>query len=101
MYEYYKLKMSIKVKDIDKKDCSYYFFDDIINIENFDRNKIKIDEIHTKIFLFTKYGKINNVNLLYLIFSMNGYFEEINKSKFLTLVPTNKSKEIIKKYEEL
>ena len=32
---------------------------------------------------------------------MNGYFEEINKSKFLTLVPTNKSKEIIKKYEEL
>ena len=53
MYEYYKLKMSIKVKDIDKKDCSYYFFDDIINIENFDRNKIKIDEIHTKIFLFT------------------------------------------------
>ena len=32
---------------------------------------------------------------------MNGYFEEINKNKFLTLVPTNKSKEIIKKYEEL
>ena len=28
---------------------------------------------------------------------MNEYFEEINKSKFLTLVPTNKSKEIIKK----
>ena len=28
---------------------------------------------------------------------MNGYFEKINKSKFLTLVPTNKSKEIIKK----
>ena len=53
MYEYYKSKMSIKVKDIDKKSCSYYFFDDIINIENFDPNKIKIDEIHTKIFLFT------------------------------------------------
>ena len=32
---------------------------------------------------------------------MNGYFEEINKSKYLTLVPTNKSKEKIKKYEEL
>ena len=53
IYEYYKLKMSIKVKDIDKENCSYYFFDDIINIENFDPNKIKIDEIHTKIFLFT------------------------------------------------
>ena len=30
---------------------------------------------------------------------MNGYFEEINKSKYLTLIPTNESKE--KKYEEL
>ena len=32
---------------------------------------------------------------------MNGYFEEINKIKYLTLVPTNESKEKIKKYEEL
>ena len=31
---------------------------------------------------------------------MNGYFEEILKSKYLTLVPTNKIK-INKKYEEL
>ena len=29
---------------------------------------------------------------------VNGYFEEINKSKYLTLVPTNERKE---KYEEL
>ena len=32
---------------------------------------------------------------------MGGYFEEINKNKYLTLVPTNESKEIIKKYKEL
>ena len=32
---------------------------------------------------------------------MNGYFEEINKSKYLTLVSTNENKEIIKKYEDL
>ena len=32
---------------------------------------------------------------------MNGYFEEINGNKYFTLVPTNKSKEKIKKYEEL
>ena len=31
---------------------------------------------------------------------MNVYFEEINENKYLTLVPTNQSKEIIKKYEE-
>ena len=32
---------------------------------------------------------------------MNEYFEEINKNEYSTLVPTNKSKELIKKYEEL
>ena len=46
--------------------------------------------------------KIYSVNPLYLIFrNLNGYFEEIYKSKYLTLVPTNESKEKIKKYEEL
>ena len=43
----------------------------------------------------SKYLKINNVNPLYLIFNkVNGYFEEINKSKYLTLVPANESKKI-------
>ena len=32
---------------------------------------------------------------------MNAYFEEINGNKYLMLVPTNESKEKIKKYEEL
>ena len=32
---------------------------------------------------------------------MNGYFEEINGNKYLALVPTNESKEKIKKCEEL
>ena len=35
-----------------------------------------------------------SVNPLYLIFGkVNGYFEEINRNKCLTLVPTNESKE--------
>ena len=49
----------------------------------------------------SKYVKIHSVNPLYLIFrNVNGYFEEINKGKYLMLDPTNKSKEKIKKYEE-
>ena len=32
---------------------------------------------------------------------MSGYFEEINRNKYLTLVPTNKNKENIKKYKKL
>ena len=36
--------MSNKVKDINIKNHTYYFFDDIINIKVFDPNNIKIDE---------------------------------------------------------
>ena len=43
-----------------------------------------------------------NVNTLYLNFyKVNGYFEIINKNKYLMVVPTNESEEKIKKYEEL
>ena len=46
--------------------------------------------------------KIYSVNPLYLIFgNVNGYFEEINGNKYLTLFPTSESKEKIKKYKEL
>ena len=44
----------------------------------------------------SKYRKINNLNPLYLIFSkVNQYFEEINGNKYLTLVRTNDSKDMI------
>ena len=49
-----------------------------------------------------KHVKVNSVNPLYIIFSkVNGYFEVLNGNKHLTLVPTNESKEKIKKYEEM
>ena len=94
--------MSNKIKDIDTKKHTYYFFNNIINIKNFDLNNIKIDEKSYKNTLIyyigygtikdLKYLKINSVNPLYLIFSkVNGYFEEINENKYLTLVPTNRS----------
>ena len=39
---------------------------------------------------------------MYLIFNKtNGYFEEINGNRYLTLVPTDESEDKIKKYEEL
>ena len=37
----------------------------------------------------------------YFFNKVNGYFEEMNGNNYLTLVPTNESKEKIKKYEEL
>ena len=64
--------MRNKVKDIDIKNQTYYFFNDIINIKNFDPNNIKIDEKSYKdipIYYIgyvtirdSKYVKINSVN---------------------------------------
>ena len=104
--------MSNKFKDVSIKNHTYYFFDDIINIKNFDPNNIKIDEKSYKNIViyyigyvtikYSKYVKTNSVNPLYLIFGkVNGYFEVTNGNKYLTLVPTNRNIEIIKKYEGL
>ena len=83
------MKMSNKVKDIDIKNCTYFFCNGIINIKNFDPKNIKIDEksyknilIYCNVYVTTKdlkYVTINSVNPLYLIFNkVNGYFEEVN-----------------------
>ena len=87
--------MSNKVKDIDINKRTYDFFNDIINIENFNPNNTKIDEKSYKNIIIyyigyvtiKKHVKIYSVNPLYVIFrNVNEYFEETNKSKYLTLV---------------
>ena len=44
LYWQYRSKMSNKIKDVSIKNNTCYFFNDIINIKNFDPNNIKIDE---------------------------------------------------------
>ena len=81
--------MSNKVNNIDIKSRTYHFFNDIINIKNFDPNNSKLDEKSYKNILIyytgyvmikdSKYVKIYRVNPWYLIFNkVNGNFEEIN-----------------------
>ena len=76
-----------KVKGIDTKDRTYYFFNDMINIRNFDLNNIKLDEKSYKNILTyyigyvtikdSEYEKIYIANFVYLIFNkVNGNFEE-------------------------
>ena len=36
--------MSNNIKDINIQNQTYYFFNDIVNIKNFDSNNIKINE---------------------------------------------------------
>ena len=40
------------MKQINIKNGTYYFFNDMINIKNFDPSLIKIDKNHTKILVF-------------------------------------------------
>ena len=64
--------MSNKVRNVDIKSRTNYFFNDIINIKRFDPNNIKIDEKSYKNILIyyigyvtikdLKYLKINSVN---------------------------------------
>ena len=67
-----------QVKKINTKHQTYCFFNDIINIEEFDSNLLKIEKIWTKILVFTildtlqlkkisDYENIYSANPLYLI----------------------------------
>ena len=50
----------------------------------------------------SEYVNINSINTLYLVFNeVDEYVEEINGSKYLTLVSTDKIKELLTKYTEL
>ena len=81
---------------------------DIVNEYN---NKIKIEKkLYNNILIHhigymtgksLRYITINSVNPLYVIINkINGYIEESNENKYLTLVPTDESIYILEKYEE-
>ena len=73
--------MSNKIKDISIKNHTYYFFDDVINVKNFDPNVIKIDGNSQKNILNyynghattkdQKYVKINSQNPVYYYFQQS------------------------------
>ena len=77
-----------EVKEINIKNQSYYFFDDMINIWNFHSNLLKIaKKSHKDVGIYyigyitikklDDCGNIHDVNPLYLIIhSATGYFEE-------------------------
>ena len=78
------------IKEINIKNRTYYFFNDTINIKNFDLNQIKIDQ---KSYKNLSYVKISSVDPLYLIIDkVDRYIQGNNENKYVTLVSTDKSK---------
>ena len=98
-------------KQINIKNCLYYFFNDMINFKNFDSNLLSIYKISFKStdaviynirHITTKsldHVNIDEENPLYLVFNnIDGYIEESNEDKYLIFASTDKNKEVLKKY---
>ena len=95
-----------KVKELNIKNRTYYYFNDIIDIKDFQSNLLKIDKKeHKDIDIYyigyitiKKFGdceNIHSVNPLYLlIYSATGYFKEKNSEKYLILDSTEKYEEV-------
>ena len=100
------------IKEINIKNQAYYFFNEMINIKDFDPNLLKTDkrsykniDIYYLGYITVKnsyYVKINSVNPLYLIISeVDGYIKEKNGRKYLVFDSANENNEVLKKYNEL
>ena len=79
----------------------------MINIKNVDLNLLKIDKKSYKSIGYitakdSDYVKIISVKSLYFIINeADGYIEEINGNKDLTLIYTDKNEEVLTKYTKL
>ena len=95
-----------KVKELNIKNWTYYYFNGIIDIKDFHSNLLKIDKKQYKdmhiyyigyitIKKFDDCENIHSVNPLYLlIYSATGYFKEKNGEKYLILDSTEKYEEV-------
>ena len=102
-----------KTKQINIKNKTYYFYNDQIDLKDFDARLLKIDkkdynEIdiyyigYVTIKKIGDYNNINSVNPLYLMINeMIGHFEEKNENKYLVLDEIDEKKEVLEKYEEV
>ena len=100
-----------EVKQINIKNRTYYFYNDIIDLKNFDARLLTIYKKSYKNIDIYYIGYITvkkiddcesiySVNPLYLrINHASGYIEEKNRNKYLIFV--DESKEVLKKYADV
>ena len=94
-----------KIRQINIKNQTYQFYNNQINLKDFDGSMLKIDKKNYKeidIYYIgyvafkeiTNCNNINGVNPLYLMIGkMIGHFEEKNGNKYLVLDDVNENKE--------
>ena len=101
------------IKRINIKDQTYYFYNDIIELENFDSSLLKIDKKSYRDIGIYNIGYITikkicdikniySVNTLYLCINhASGYIEEKGVDKYLIFDPIDENKELLKKYNDV
>ena len=102
-----------EVKQINIKNRTYYFYNDIIDLKDIEPNLLKVDKKSYKsidmyyigYITFKKivdYESIYTVNPLYLrINHTSGYIEEKNGNKYLSFDSVDENKEVLKKYADV
>ena len=101
------------IKEINTKNRTYYFYNDIIDIKMFDPNNLKLDKKTYKDLDIYNIGYVtiknighgydfNSVSPLYLrIDNASGYIEEINEDKYLVFDVRDENKELLKRYGDV
>ena len=102
-----------KIRQINIKNRTYYFYNDQINLKDFDARLLKVDKKDYKeidiyyigyvtVKKIANCNNINCVNPLYLMIDkMIGHFEEKSGNKYLVLDDINENEEVSKKNEEI
>ena len=97
-------------KQMNIKNRTYYFCNDLININDFDPKLLKLDKKSYKNIDIYYIGyitskdeyKINSVNPLYLlVHKIDGFIEEKRGNKYLNIAFTDSNNEVLKKYAEV
>ena len=101
------------LKQLNIKNRTHYFYNDMINLKNSQPSLLKINKKHYKwiniyyIWYITikkidDYGSTYSVNPLYLLINhTNGYIEKKNGNKYLIFNSTDENKEVLKKYADV
>ena len=101
------------ITKINIKNHTYYFFNDMINIEDTYSNLLKLDKksfknIDIYYIGYIKIKKIDDCENIYsvdslhlLIGKVDRFIEEKNGSKYLVFDSSDKNKKVLKKYTEL
>ena len=100
----------MELKQLNIKNRTYYFYNDLINIKDFDARLLNLDK-KTSMGLGIYYigyvtrkpaWNVNSVNPLYLMINrIDGLIKEKNGDKYLNIALTDRNTEVLREYSKV